>query len=419
MQNRTLFGGISLVPGGSAWIFQKSEVRKTSYFLRNEWERQPELGEEEFYGKLDETLTRILPRYFGGGQRVGMSLTGGLDSRMILACYPPPPSALPCYTFAGMIREAEDVRLSRRIASFCSQSYEVISLNQEFFRNFPKLAAQSVYLTDGALDVTGSSGLYTNGIAREIAPVRLTGHYGGEVLRGNIVLRPDRVDRQMISIDLASHLDHQISAYRKNIDPSSTSFVVFKQVPWHHFARLAMEQTQLTVRSPYLDNEIVALAFQAPNSEAVNKRIACRLVVTKNNALSEIPTDFGLLGKPGVRSELRRKYQGFIHRAEYAYDYGMPNWMAKIDNALSFLRPERLFLGRHKYCHFRIWYKTELSQCVRDILLDPSTLSRSYLNAARVQQIVETHLSGQQNHTLAIHKLLTSQLIERHLLKAT
>ena len=68
----------------------------------------------------------------------------------------------------------------------------------------------------------------------------------------------------------------------------------------------------------------------------------------------------------------------FTFKAEYAYDYGMPQWLSRIDHFLSPLRLERLFLGRHKLLHFRVWYRDALADYVREILLDRRTLSRPY-----------------------------------------
>ena len=103
----------------------------------------------------------------------------------------------------------------------------------------------------------------------------------------------------------------------------------------------------------------------------------------------------------------------FTFKAEYGYDYGMPQWVARIDHLLSPLRLERLFLGRHKLLHFRIWYRDALSDYVRQILLDPRTLSRPYLDRKGVEGIVRGHLNGWQNNTTAIHKLLTIELLHR------
>src|SRR5713101_1207533 len=82
----------------------------------------------------------------------------------------------------------------------------------------------------------------------------------------------------------------------------------------------------------------------------------------------------------------------FTFRAEYAYDYGMPQWVARIDNALSWLHLERLFLGRHKFNHFRVWYRDVLSEYVREMLLDPLTLSRPYIHRNGLETMVRGHL---------------------------
>ena len=44
---------------------------------------------------------------------LAMSLTGGLDSRMILAWHKPSPGSLPCYSFGGTFRDSQDVLLAR------------------------------------------------------------------------------------------------------------------------------------------------------------------------------------------------------------------------------------------------------------------------------------------------------------------
>ena len=37
------------------------------------------------------------------------------------------------------------------------------------------------------------------------------------------------------------------------------------------------------------------------------------------------------------------------------------------------------FLGRHKTFHFRVWYRDALAGYVQEMLLDPRSLSRSYI----------------------------------------
>ena len=48
LQNRTLFHGISLMPGGSAWVFSPGQpVRKEAYFRKETWEEQPLLNDRD------------------------------------------------------------------------------------------------------------------------------------------------------------------------------------------------------------------------------------------------------------------------------------------------------------------------------------------------------------------------------------
>src|SRR5207237_3540595 len=103
LQNRSLFSGISLLPPGSSWVFPRGEtVKKKRYFKQEAWESQPELSESDFYQKLKETWTRVLPKYFFGKQSIGLSLTGGVDRRVILAWAHWPRGRLPCYRWGGV-----------------------------------------------------------------------------------------------------------------------------------------------------------------------------------------------------------------------------------------------------------------------------------------------------------------------------
>src|SRR5712692_1046477 len=82
LENRTLFDGIQVLPPASAWVFRNGFLeRKNSFFHPGEWEDQEKLEPEQYYRELREVFARNLPRYFNGNRRIGMSLTGGLDTR--------------------------------------------------------------------------------------------------------------------------------------------------------------------------------------------------------------------------------------------------------------------------------------------------------------------------------------------------
>jgi asparagine synthase (glutamine-hydrolysing) len=317
-----------------------------------------------------------------------------------------------------MYRDCADVRLARQIANTTRQPHQVISITNEFLTEFPALAERSIEYTDGAMDITGAVELFANRVGRGIAPVRLTGNYGSEVLRGNVAFKPVSLSTTAFAGEFVSALKQAGETYAREKAIPRTQFIISKQVPWHHFARLAVEQSQLTVRSPFLDNELVRLAYQAPDELSVNRDLAYRFIADCDPALARIPNDRGIELRPGASASKFKVFcQEFMPRVEYVFDYGMPPWLAKIDRWLMPLHPERLFLGRQKFYHFRVWYRDRLSKYVQEVLLDPRSLGRPHINRRGVEQLVSAHVTGRGNFTTEIHKLLTSELIHRRLLE--
>lgn len=414
MENRTLFDAISLVPGGSAWIFENGILsQRNRYFNPLEWEQQPQLEPAEFYRQLKEVFTRILPRYFEGHERIGMSLTGGLDTRMIMAWQQRVPGTLPCYTFAGPYRECQDVRVARAVAAVCRQPFTTIDIGDEFLKQFPAYAERAIVLSDGCVDARMAADLYVNEKARLIAPVRMTGLYGGEVLRRVRAFKPVTPHPGLFPA-LAGEIERTSATYADAVRAHPLSFAVFRQAPWHHYNTLGLEQTQVTMRSPFLDNEFVQTVFRAPTSATVSDGVSMKLIADGHGPLAGIPTDRGLDGSGSIRETLANAYQEFTFKAEYAYDYGMPQWVAGIDHLLKPLRLQRLFLGRHKMMHYRTWYREPLAHFVREVLLDPKSLARPYLNKTAVEHIVGSHTRGVRNYTTEIHRLLRLEFVCRN-----
>jgi asparagine synthase (glutamine-hydrolysing) len=92
---------------------------------------------------------------------------------------------------------------------------------------------------------------------------------------------------------------------------------------------------------------------------------------------------------------------------------GMPQWIAQLDHWFAPFHLERLWLGRHKVFHFRVWYRDQLADYVRQMLLDHRSLARPYLTPETVRTVVNGHLTGNRNYTTEIHRLLTLELTHR------
>lgn len=418
LDNRSLFEDIQMLPGGSSWVFRNgSLVQKNTYFDASEWEGQERLEPEHYYSELRDVFCRNLPRYFAGHEPVAMSLTGGLDTRMIMARQRPEPGSLPCYTFGGMLRDCQDIAIARQVARLCGQSHQVIPLAEDFLPRFSHYAERAVYLTDGCADVSRSADVYWNERARKLAPVRMTGNYGGELLRGVRTFRPVEPMPGLFHADFCSYTRQAAETYATARQGHGVSFALFKQGPWNHYGVLAIEETQVALRSPFWDNDLVRTVYRAPQSATSKSDVSVRLIADGNPDLLAIPTDRGLLGdRRGSSKATSRAFMEFLFKAEYAFDIGMPQWLARADHALSRFRLERLFLGRHKVSHFRSWYRDSLASYVKEVLLDPRSLSRPYIQPEGIRAIVRGHLKGSRNFTAEIHKLLTLEIFHRLLI---
>src|SRR6478736_386731 len=144
------------------------------------------------------------------------------------------------------------------------------------------------------MDVSGAVELYVNRKAREIAPVRLTGNYGSEILRSNVAFRPRKLDRSLFTPEFSALIDAAEETYRAESAGHRLSFIAFKQVPWHHYGRFSIEQSQLTPRSPFLDNEVVRLAYRCPAQLATSAGPLLQLISAGNPQLDAVKTDRSL-----------------------------------------------------------------------------------------------------------------------------
>jgi asparagine synthase (glutamine-hydrolysing) len=292
----------------------------------------------------------------------------------------------------------------------------VIEVGQDFLSQFAKYAERTIYVSDGFAEVSHSPDLYAHVKAREIAPVRMTGNYGGEVLRGVWSFRPWEPPLGLFQGEFVSYIRQAQIAYgSRNKKPLSK--VIFEEIPAHLFGQFALDQTQVTLRSPYLDNELIRTILRGHVNGPINSSDMCHRLIAEGNALlNKIPLDREQSGG-GFAEALKRQVLESLFKAEYAYDTGMPQWLARIDHFLSDFHLERLFLGRHKWYHFRIWYRGALSDYLCEMLLDKQTLSRPYLDPKYLTAIVRGHLKGDRNYTTEIHKLLTLELIQRQLIE--
>lgn len=415
LQDRTFFHKVFKLEGGSLWTFKNARQQKRErYFEPQEWENQSRLGEDKFSMELENLFPRIMERYVQSSLPLGISLSGGLDTRQLMAYINSQRFRIPCYSFDGMYRESFDAKIAKKVATACGQNHQSLVLDRDFLFSFPKLAEETVYLSDGCLDVCSAYELYLNRLARQIATVRLTGSYGSEVFRGLRGMKSVSPDENMIHQDYREHINNAMNVFKDISKCHNLTFSVFRQAPWYGYGRLSVEQSQVVLRTPFMDNDLVGLMYRTPDNIRASTQLQWRLIEHANPALIAIPTDRGLLGRSGTISSRWAYFVSyFLFKADYLYKSGMPHWMEQMHYLLGPLQPEKLLIGRHRFYHFRIWFRNELSTYLKDVLLDPIVAQRPYLNGEFIEPMVMRHIKGDRNYTEEIGKVLTLEMIQR------
>jgi asparagine synthase (glutamine-hydrolysing) len=415
LEDRTLFKGVGILPWAAAWTFRNGALEeKGQYFSPRDWERQDALEPEPYYQAVRDAIAGNLPRYFRDAERIGMSLTGGLDTRIIMSWHRPAPGTLPCYTFGGGYRESRDVRIARKVARECLQPYQVIPVAQEFLKGFALYAERTVYLTDGNADVLSSPGLYANRKARDIAPVRMTGNYGDEMMRRWVVFRPTMPEDGVFRAEFLEQVTAAGAAYARSIAALGPAEAATRQISWLFHGMQALEGSQIEVRTPFLDNQLIQTMFRARGVVLPTNDVRVRMISDGSAKLARIRTDLGYAGRGGKAATV---FWHLFHRGtmrgEWAFEYADPRWLVWVDGVVLGRQLEKRFVGLHKFTHFSRWYRNELAGYVREMLLDRRTLTRPYLNAHVVENMVEQHVKGVATHTPTIHKLLTLEHFHR------
>lgn len=408
----SIFKDIGILPGATTVEFQNGVVvRSGRYFEPSEWERQSRMPKEDFFRGFVSLLRRIASRYFSSGdnKQVGMSLTGGFDSRIVMACLAEGEHNVACYTFGSEYRDTYDVKVARDVAKLCGQTHQVITVGRKFLDRFKEYFEKSVFISDGYLGLSGAPELYANIIAREIAPIRVTGNWGSELLRGVRAFKFINPAPNLLSPNVMEYVEEaRDKFYRLNREKDQVSFVSFCQAPYQGYGRSSVERSQLTIRTPFLSNEIVRFLYCKPPS--YNGFQLCKQIIeTFKPDLIQIPTDRGYLGTGRRLSKtLRRARRQASFKLEYMVSHGALDLVVRHDTFLKCTRLDQQLLGRHKFYHLRQWSYEVFHEYIQDVLINdiPSGLT-DIVDLDILKKIVRKHLAKRRNHLQKIDDFLT------------
>lgn len=355
--------------------------------------------------------------YAASGETLALSLTGGVDSRLVLSALIRENIDYELATFVSSENVTRDEAVANEVARTVGKQLRRIEVGPEFFDNYLDYHQQAVRASAGAMGREGPLELYCNRRMADLGGVRITGTHGGEILRDvsapNVaVAEAPGFRREWIGGDLAKE-----EAPGKSAPPNAGSLdgkIKFLRsgLPYFFYDNRKIERSQLFLVTPYLDLRFTRRLLSS-STQSLRKEDFLSTILSKTPELGAIALDRRGVRVVGSRAFLRRRWaQDLTFKLEYFADYGMPNFKGSEPLAGVLRRFESRLLGRHKFSHFRKWYEGPLSRPVKEALLDPSFLNDARIARSDVERIVHEHVGKRRNHTIALHKLMWFAVIK-------
>src|SRR3990172_312235 len=145
----TFLQAVRILPG-AGWLTY--DVREDRLTVDRYWRLEPAsvapgTSEREFLDRLGDALKRAVDRRVENTDGLGLSLSGGLDARTILAAIDHERVTVTSVSMG--VEGSVDHRSAARLASLTNRRHHRHVLNSEFLSDFETHLRQMVHLTDG------------------------------------------------------------------------------------------------------------------------------------------------------------------------------------------------------------------------------------------------------------------------------
>ncbi len=155
---RTLLESVTLMEQGAMLTFEDGRVTLESYWIPEHPQQYELRGEEEWADDLIDHLRQAVRRQAKDDLSAGLLLSGGLDSRVLLAILKEQGGAGGFRTFTWGIPGCDDARDARELAKQVQVSNEFLELTPDWLE---RLANEAVRITDGMANVVNMHALAT------------------------------------------------------------------------------------------------------------------------------------------------------------------------------------------------------------------------------------------------------------------
>jgi asparagine synthase (glutamine-hydrolysing) len=421
----TLLEAVRLLPA-AGWLTYDLETERLTldryYRLQGE-QIAGTIPRAQMLDRMDQTFGDAVNRCTTGGGRLGLALSGGLDSRTILAAID---AERPLTTVSIGMDGARDHLSAAEMAQLTGRPHHQCLLGEGFLSRFEEHLGHMVRLTDGQY-LSQCIVMPTLPVYRDLGiEVLLRGH-AGELMHMHKAYNFS-LDAQALTLRDETSLEDWLFRRLQTYMLDGTEGCLFAPAHraemeglareslreclresegmtpsvhriWHLFItqRLRRETAMSLVkfgslvetRMPYLDNELVEALFATPPELKLDELIQAHI--------------------------LRRRMPAFLKVVNV--NTGTRMEAGRLGRLLGKMRLKVLgklgVRGYQPYERLGLWLRRELRPLVGRILLSDRCLARGIFDPQTLRSVVENHMSGRRNHTFLLMALMIFETGQR------
>ncbi len=426
--DKTFLEGVQLLPPASILTCHKDRFSIEQYwqFIHEEGS----LSESYYVEELVRRFRKAVRIRTQDEHRKGLLLSGGLDSRSILAAAD---GKLDTFTFGD--EGSGEARIARAAATALGARNEFFQMKQDYIA---KHAERAVYLTDGMLSIVHFHAMSLLESIRGRVDIIFDGLSLDRLLGGNLfgsrmthptehelaamIFRKkmnsvftDHAARQLFVREYYQRITHapfqsllrEVNKTRDS-NPANRSdhFLLRNRERRLISMGPSLFRTWLEHRAPTYDNDLVDLILSIPPRLRSNHRVYGKFLKKLQPAAARVPYN-----KTGVRADA----PCIVSRLGYLA-YG-----GKIVSKRLLRRYTRGLVSvpiKSTYPDYDEWMRqnSTFSGFAEEILLDRRTLSRGYFNNDFVRRLIDDHMRYRRDHVMRICALITFELWHRQFL---
>jgi asparagine synthase (glutamine-hydrolysing) len=376
--SRTNVRAVRMVAPASAVTVSDGAITPTRYWSWSDLRVENATDERALLEETRAAWTQAIARRLSGARRPGLTLSGGLDSRAILAEAARQTPSLTALTYG--VADSDDVRIARRAARAVDATWQMCPLYEDGWLD---RRTDRIQQTDGLMDLVDLMHTEALDAMPQAFDVHLSGYIGDAVI-GSTLWFGDRAEDFLATMpyyggDLAMPYAEALATAETlmRATPGPPRFAPYEhKLPQSTNRITAAARPFATVRRPFVDYRLFDVCQRLPSDWRAAHRWRERwLVSTYPECFARIPNQ-----QTGVPPGASRARWHVTRAARYAWRRGLQTLRAA---GVPVTVPQRSYHPDERY-----WSEPQSRAAIEAVILRNGSVSCDVFGRTRVTDVV-------------------------------